>query len=502
MDTVLGVSMAPSKVQMVLVEGENADGVTVDQDNFEIESTDDAAPSAGVDQVISAILGTREGAAESGYQLLTTGVSYRDQFDAAALRDALASRKIENVMLVSAFLAAAALAQTVGNATGYTHTALLFVEPDTATLAVVDTADGSIADVHRRPLPDDDDEAMAELVQLVSDAEALDEHPDGVFLVGSGVDVPLIKPVLQTATSLPLYAPEEPETALARGAALASANAPLFASSTAAMAYAQDPDSGMLDPNAIAPPPISVADTLGPVDEGVAYNAGADDEADTHTAVRGQQNSITGPVADTGADADEQGRKLFWLPGSAFIAVFVVGVVALVMALAISVRPMNNQHPSPGQNMVTPTKQAPPVPAAPAPAAPAPAVPAPAAPAPEVPVPAAPAPAPVPVAPAPEVQVPAAPVPAPAPVAPVPAPVPVAPVPVAPVPAPVPVAPAAPPPLPVPPIIVPLPPIFGPPGHGGGGRGGGDRGGEGHGGEGRGGGGLIPGIPGLPGFTH
>lgn len=44
MDTVLGVSMAPSKVQMVLVEGENADGVTVDQDNFEIESTDDAAP--------------------------------------------------------------------------------------------------------------------------------------------------------------------------------------------------------------------------------------------------------------------------------------------------------------------------------------------------------------------------------------------------------------------------------------------------------------------------
>lgn len=495
MDTVLGVSMAPSKVQMVLVEGENAEGVTVDQEDFEIGANDDAAPSAGIDQVISAILGTREGAAESGYRLLTTGVTYSDQFDAAALRDALASRKMENVMLVSAFLAAAALAQTVGNATGYTHTALLFVEPDTATLAVVDTADGSIADVHRRPLPEDDDEAMAELVRLVSDAEGLDEHPDGVFVVGSGVDVPMIKPALQTATSLPLYAPEEPETALARGAALASANAPLFASSTAAMAYAQDPDSGLLDAYAIAPESISVADTVGPVDEGVAYSAVAGDEADTHSAVRGQQNSITGALADTGADPDEQGRKLIWLPGSAFIAVFVVGVVALVMALAISIRPMNNQQPSPGQNMVTPTKQAPPVPAAPAPAAPAPAVPAPAAPAPEVPVPAAPAPAPVPVAPAPEVPVPA-PVPAPAP-----ATVPV-PVPVAPVPAPMPVAPAAPPPLPVPPIIVPLPPIFGPPGHGGGGRGGGGRGGEGHGGEGRGGGGLIPGIPGLPGIMH
>ena len=32
MDTVLGVSMAPTAVRMVLVEGENADGVTVDED--------------------------------------------------------------------------------------------------------------------------------------------------------------------------------------------------------------------------------------------------------------------------------------------------------------------------------------------------------------------------------------------------------------------------------------------------------------------------------------
>jgi len=62
-----------------------------------------------------------------------------------------------------------------------------------------------------------------------------------VFVVGSGVDIPLIKPALEAATSLELSVPDEPEMALARGAALASANAPLFASSTAALAYAQDP---------------------------------------------------------------------------------------------------------------------------------------------------------------------------------------------------------------------------------------------------------------------
>ena len=34
---VLGVSMAPTTVRMVLVEGECANGVTVDEDNFDVE---------------------------------------------------------------------------------------------------------------------------------------------------------------------------------------------------------------------------------------------------------------------------------------------------------------------------------------------------------------------------------------------------------------------------------------------------------------------------------
>ena len=151
MDTVLGVSMAPTAVRMVLVEGENADGVTVDEEGFDVNAADAPTVSAA-DQVVSAILGTQEGAAESGYQLRSTGVTWTDPVEAAALRDALAARKVENVMLVSSFLAAAALAQVVGNSVGYAQTGLLFVEPDTATLAVVNTADGSITDVHRQPL--------------------------------------------------------------------------------------------------------------------------------------------------------------------------------------------------------------------------------------------------------------------------------------------------------------------------------------------------------------
>jgi hypothetical protein len=463
--------MAPTAVRMVLVEGENGDGATIDEDNFAFAAGEDTAPASAADRVISAILGTREGAAEGGYQLTSTGVTWTDPIEAAALRDALAAHKVENVMLVSSFLAAAALTQAVGNATNYSHTALLFIEPDTATLAVVDTADGSIVDVERRALPNDDDAAVAELTTLVSGAEALDTRPGGVFVVGSGVDVPLIKPTLEAATALPVSVPEEPETALARGAALASANAPLFSASTAARAYAQDPGTGAMLPYIVAadhyvlPAGAEGADAL-------AYSAVPDDFADAYTASR------TG-AADV---VDDPERRSFTLIGSGLAAIFIIGVAALAVSLAITIRPTAGVRPDPGHNIVAPAPQ----PAvAPAPAA----VPAPA---PEL----APAPAPAPqLAPAP------APVPvpqAPAPIPDVPAPAPV-PVPAAPAPAPPPIAPPplAPPPVPVP-LPIPLPIFGGPPGghYPGEGPGGGHYGGgypgEGHGG----GGGLFPGFPG------
>ena len=74
--------------------------------------------------------------------------------------------------------------------------------------------------------------------------------------------------------------PEEPDTALARGAALASANAPLFVSSTAARAYAQDPGTGALDPFAIAPGYFDIPDSG---EDALAYSAIPEDDADTYT---------------------------------------------------------------------------------------------------------------------------------------------------------------------------------------------------------------------------
>ncbi len=483
METVLGVSMAPTTVRMVLVEGENADGATVDEENFAVANGDDPATFSAPDQVVAAILGTQEGANDAGYQLLSTGVTWSDQQEAAELRDALAARKVENVMLVSAFLAAAALAQSMGSATGYARTALLYIDPDSATLAVVDTTDGSIADVHRELLPDDDDQAVATLVGLVSAAEELEDHPEGLLVVGSGVDVPLIKPALEAATSLPLTVPERPDMALARGAALASASAPLFASSTAALAYALDPGTGSVSQHALAPGYLAVAEAAAggePGADGLAYSAVADDSAavytqegpDAYADADEDEDFTTGMYPDFDAAAFGQPSRTPFLAAISVIVIFVVGVVALVISLAFSIRPSVSSRPSLSQNVVTPARQIPaPLPKAQVSAPPAP----------------APAPAPAPVAAPAPVHAAA---PAPAPVR-VPAP--------APAPLPIPMPAPAPPPL-IPPLIPRLigPPVLGPPespwggehegggwGHGGGGWGhgfgGGGHGGFGHG---------------------
>ncbi|MGV2584099.1 DUF7159 family protein, partial [Mycobacterium avium] len=362
---VLGVAMTPTKVRMVLVEGESADGVTVDEDDFDVDTRRTALPGTSPDQVISAILGTREGAADSGYQLLSTGVTWTDHVEAAMLRDALIAHKVENVMLVSAFMAAAALTQAVGDATNYARTAMLFVEPYSATMAVVDTADGSVSEVRRRPLPEDEDQAVAELVDMAASAESLPTRPEGLVLVGSGVDVPLIKPALEAATSLELSVPDEPEMALARGAALASANAPLFASSTAALAYALDPGTGEVDPLALAgqSPGLlpgyqpeyhsRIAAQAADAGEGkanVAYSAVPDDDAEAKTLI----------------DLDERARrrKSLLLVSSTLAVIFIAAVVALEIALAISIRPTVALRPSPNENIIAPAP-APPPPAPP-----------------------------------------------------------------------------------------------------------------------------------------
>ena len=337
MDIVLGVLMAPTTVRLVLVEGANADGVTVEQDSFEIAA---GGASGAVDQVIAALDGTRQGAVEGGCQLTSIGVTWTDPADVAALREELAARDAGSVMLVSPLLAAAALAQTVGEAISYEHIAMLFVEPETATLAVVEVGDGSITELHRWPLATARRGAAqsaiaAELATMVAGMDAGGSRADGVFLVGCGTDIVSIKPALEAVTSFEVTAPEEPEMALARGAALASANAPLFASSTAALAYALDPGTGEVSPRGLSPTYFDVSANAAFGERVLAYSAlsNEDDEA-------------------------PRGRRPMLLAGSALAGIVAV-VAGVVLVSLTSDQPTSAVQHTPGVNVATPAMQVP-----------------------------------------------------------------------------------------------------------------------------------------------
>ena len=357
MDIVLGVSLTPKTVRMVLVEGVKGDGAIVDHDTFDVVPSDGSATTSASAQVVAAVLGTLESAREGGHQLKAIGVTWRDHAEAATLRDALATHGINDAILVSELHAAGALAQTAGRAVGYESTGLLFLDRDTATLSVVRTDDGTIGKVLSRSLHSTD--ALAVLSDMASAVAAQDSPPQGMFVVGSGVDVASVKSHLQDLVEIPVNAPEESGLALARGAALAAASAPIFDASTVGLAYSQDPD-GVTAGNDY--PLLASADTqIRPV--------GAADVVDDFDDVD--------PPAD-------EGRKPFLLVGSALTSVFVIGVIALVISLAVSIRPTADQRPDPGQAAIVPSALPPAasVPVAAPPAAPAAAPPAPA-PAPE-----------------------------------------------------------------------------------------------------------------------
>ena len=405
MDMVLGISMGPTMARLVLVEGQNADGVIVEEDEFAVAAGKDTAIPGAADEVIAAIVGTRQGAVEGGYQLTSTGVTWTDPAEVGALRAAIASHGIDGVTLVSPLLAVTALAQTVGQTLGYERIAMLFIERDSATLAVVEVADGSIVDVHRHALVGS---LVAELAAMVAGLDAGGPRADGLLVVGSGsgcgADMVAIEAALEGATGLEVTLAEEPDMALARGAALASANTPLFAASTAALAYSLDQGTGTVNPRALTPAYLDVSGNAELGARALAYSALKCDAADAGDGTR---------------------RGSFVLVGSALAGISVVVAAVVVVSLTSGARPAPSAQATPravaAQDGVPPPEAqlpaqslAPPAPEAAAPPAPTPEVAAPPAPTPEAAAQPAP-PAPPPAQPAPRDAVNEAPPPAPPP---------------------------------------------------------------------------------------
>ena len=217
----LGLSVTPTTVRLVVVEGADADGVTLGKDAFHVRPGVDAHSS---DHVAAAVLRTQAIATRGAHRLQSIGVTWSDNADADAtlLLGSLREVGFDNVAAVRWPEAAESLTRVIWRIGGRERTAICVVEPDAVTVSVIDRDGATFTDFS----PVGGDRLAGWLAAFFR------QHgyrPDQVYLVGSSRSLEAIAPMLERALSVPVVIPPETELALARGAAVASTQDLAFA---------------------------------------------------------------------------------------------------------------------------------------------------------------------------------------------------------------------------------------------------------------------------------
>jgi len=216
-DAVLGLSMTPTSVGLVLVEGQDADGATMDRDS--IAFTDGDLPTS--EQATAAVLRTEAIAATRGLRLHSIGVTWSEDADlqASMLMESLSESGFDNVVAIRMPEATEALARGIADVLGYDTTAVCVVEPESVISLIVNTSDGAVQTAFNHSV-DSDDALISWLSTIFARA---DWAPEALVVVGSAGHLDPLLHRLEDALAVPVFAPEEAKLALARGAALASA---------------------------------------------------------------------------------------------------------------------------------------------------------------------------------------------------------------------------------------------------------------------------------------
>jgi hypothetical protein len=236
-DAVLGLSVTPSAVGLVLVEGQDADGATMDRDAFEVGFRGRSSAVQTSEKAAAAVMRSEAIAATHGHRLHSIGVTWSDDAntEASLLLKSLTDSGFDNVVPVRMPEATEALARGIAEVIGYDTTAVCVLEPETVITLIVHIRDGSVQTAVNHSIVTEED-----LIRWLRGVfTRADWHPQALVVVGSGGDDELM-PILQDALSVPVFAPAEAQLALARGAALASAQSVDFVFSDDAHRYAHD----------------------------------------------------------------------------------------------------------------------------------------------------------------------------------------------------------------------------------------------------------------------
>jgi hypothetical protein len=211
MDLVVGLSLTPTAVRWVLVEGATGEGAPIDRGEFLVGGLD-------ADFMLDVLL-NREVVAENRVHAVGVTWSNEAAVSAAAVLDALADRGVRNVVVVPDTEAAGALAFGIAEITDYDDVAVCVVEPDVALVALVKAGDVRVDRIDR---PLDHDDALELTKGVIALLDSTDRTPNAVFVVGSD-DVDVIVSSFEEISDAQVISAAEADLALARGAALASA---------------------------------------------------------------------------------------------------------------------------------------------------------------------------------------------------------------------------------------------------------------------------------------
>ena len=224
MDAVLGLSMTPTTVGLVLVEGQDADGATMDKDEFAVHDRGRVSAVNTSEKAAAAVMRTEAIAAARGHRLHSIGVTWSEDADteASLLLESLSESGFDNVVAVRLPEATEALARGISGVIGYEITAVCVIEPDAVVVLVVDTTEGAVQTAVNHSVTTDEDLARW-LSAIFTHAQW---QPEALVLVGSASDLEAITPHLEDVLAVPVFVPAEAQLALARGAAIASTHGP------------------------------------------------------------------------------------------------------------------------------------------------------------------------------------------------------------------------------------------------------------------------------------
>jgi hypothetical protein len=226
LDTVLGLSLTSTAVGWVLVDGRDADGEILDQDDFEVRTGGGMRALNTSEQATAAVLRAQSVTTRGDQRLRVIGVTWSDEAaaEAAMLLESLTDAGFDNVVPIRLRQASEMLARGIAPVVDHDKVAVCVLDGESTTVVMVDTCDGE-QEIATKHLPGGTDRLVQWLATMFDRSSW---QPGGVVVVGADHDLDALSWQLEKALPVPVITQSGAQVALARGAALASAESTEF----------------------------------------------------------------------------------------------------------------------------------------------------------------------------------------------------------------------------------------------------------------------------------